>query len=68
MFVDGVETKFEEGLTILVRVRTRNVGGPVSDRLRIVAPDASLFTSTRRVDVVASGQLAQRTKQELRPF
>lgn len=61
MFVDGVEAKFEEGLTIFVGVRAGDVRRPVSNGLRLITPNASLIARARRVDVIAYTMLVLRT-------
>lgn len=62
MFVDGIETKLEKGLAILVGVRAGDVGRPVSNGLRFVTPDASLIARARRVDVIADTKLVFENK------
>ena len=63
MLVDGVETKLEEGLSILVGVRAGDIRRPVPNGLRFVTPNAALITRARRVDVIAYTELVLRTNR-----
>lgn len=56
-FENRVETKLDESLSALIRVRTSNIWSPVADRLRAVTPDAPFIANTRRVDVIATEYL-----------
>lgn len=54
---DGVDGELDKGLAAGIRIGTGDIVGPVAERVRILAPDASLGTNTGTVDVKVGSSL-----------